>query len=196
PVLAGGHRLLARAERATGDGAPVGPSLVAVGRTAEPGSRPVVVAVGGHDRAVAVVGAAARLARGTGSPLEVVHVRQTAVVEGQAVDAETDDQARAAVTAHLDRLAAEGLSATGRVLTGVGDHADAGRALARHATEIGARAVAVGRSPRGALLQFADGSFTTALTHAADCTVVLVEADDTSRHLTAETLAELRGGTL
>lgn len=196
PVLASGHRLLAEAERSTGEETPVGPSLVPVGDPAEPGGRPVVVAVGGHERAAAVVDAAARLARDTGSPLEVVHVRQTAVVEEQAVDTETDEQARAAVASHLDRLAAEGVTATGLILTGVGDHAAAGRALARHATAVGARTVAVGRSPRGALVQFADGSFTTALTHAAECTVVLVEADDTSRHLTADTLAELRGSTL
>ncbi|AEN08943.1 MULTISPECIES: MFS transporter [unclassified Streptomyces] len=196
PVLASGHRLLAEAERSTGEETPVGPSLVPVGAPAEPGGRPVVVAVGGHERAAAVVDAAARLARDTGSPLEVVHVRRTAVVEEQAVDTETDEQARAAVTSHLDRLAADGVTATGLILTGVGDHAAAGRALARHATAIGARTVAVGRSPRGALVQFAEGSFTTALTHAAGCTVVLVEADDTSRHLTADTLAELRGSTL
>lgn len=196
PVLASGHRLLVRAERSTGDDEPVGPSLVPVGRTAEPGSRPVVVAVGPHDRAAAVVDAAALLARATDSPLEVVHVRQTAVVEEQAVDTETDEQARAAVGAHLDRLAAQGVAATGRVLTVVGDHAAAGRALARHAREIGARTVAVGRSPRGPLAQFADGSFTTALTHAADRTVVLVETDDAPRHLTADSLAELRGSAL
>ncbi|MFJ3280459.1 MFS transporter [Streptomyces halstedii] len=196
PVLASGHRLLVRAERSTGDDEPVGPSLVPVGRTAEPGSRPVVVAVGPHDRAAAVVDAAALLARATDSPLEVVHVRQTAVVEEQAVDTETDEQARDAVGAHLDRLAAQGVTATGRVLTVVGDHAAAGRALARHAREIGARTVAVGRSPRGPLAQFADGSFTTALTHAADRTVVLVETDDAPRHLTSDSLAELRGSAL
>ncbi|HBF80572.1 MAG TPA: MFS transporter, partial [Streptomyces sp.] len=79
PVLASGHRLLAEAERSTGEETPVGPSLVPVGDPAEPGGRPVVVAVGGHERAAAVVDAAPRLARDTGSPLEVVHVRQTAV---------------------------------------------------------------------------------------------------------------------
>jgi MFS transporter, ACDE family, multidrug resistance protein len=50
----------------------------------------------------------------------------------------------------------------------------------------------VGRSPRGPLAQFADGSLTTALTHSAPCTVVLVDADDSRRHLTPATLAELR----
>ncbi|GAA2585414.1 MULTISPECIES: MFS transporter [Streptomyces] len=194
PVLAGGHRLLREAETGTGEAAPVSPSLTPVG-TAGPapaGPRPVVVAVGAHDEAAAVVDGAARLARDTGSPLEVVHVRQTAVVEEQAVDTETGAEAEAAVTAHLDRLAALGVTATGQILTGVGDHAAAGRALARHAAEVGARTVAVGRSPRGPLIQFADGSFTSALTHAATCTVVLVDPGEEPRPLTARALAELR----
>lgn len=195
PVLACGHRLLRDAERHLGGGEPVAPSLTPVGRRAPAGATPVVVAVGGDDRASAVVDAAALLARDTGSPLEVIHVRRTAVVEEQAAETESAEQARSAVTAHLDRLAGLGVAASGQVLTSVGDHAAAGRALARHATEARARTVAVGRSPRGALAQFADGSFTTALTHAATCTVVLVDPDDAPRRLTASALVELRGGT-
>ncbi|MFD7948601.1 hypothetical protein [Streptomyces sp. NPDC059744] len=45
---------------------------------------------------------------------------------------------------------------------------------------------------RGPLTQFADGSFTSALTHAATCTVALIGPDQTPRHLTMDTLAELR----
>ncbi|WP_018566539.1 MFS transporter [Streptomyces sp. PsTaAH-124] len=192
PVLASGHGLLRRAEAHTGDGEPVAPALTPVGAPAAAGTRPVVVAVGAHDGAAAVVDAAARIARDTGSPLEVVHVEETAVVEEQAVDTESDERARATVTAHLDRLAAQGVAASGQILTGVGDHAAAGRALARHAAGVGARAVAVGRSPRGPLAQFADGSFTAALTRAAECTVVLVDADSAPRKLTEDTLSELR----
>ncbi|MFI7389685.1 MFS transporter [Streptomyces tendae] len=192
PVLAGGHRLLRRAETDTGEGESVPPTLTPVGTPVPAGAPPVVVAVGAHPGAAAVVDAAARLARDTGSPLEVVHVRQTAVVEEQAADTETEAEARAAVTAHLDRLVGLGVAATGHILTGVGDHAAAGRALARHAAEVGARTVAVGRSPRGPLTQFADGSFTSALTHTATCTVVLVDPDEEPRPLTARSLTELR----
>jgi MFS family permease len=195
PVLASGHGLLRKAEAHTGDSEPVAPSLTPVGG---PGGTidapPVIVAVGAHDRASAIVDAAARVARDTGSPLEVVHVQQTAVVEEQAVDTETADQARAAVTDHLDRLTARGIAATGQILTSVGDHAAAGRALARHAADVHARTVAIGHSPRGPVMQFADGSFTTALTHAATCTVVLVEPDSTPRPLTTDALTELRSG--
>ncbi|MGW1809834.1 MFS transporter [Streptomyces sp. NPDC002078] len=192
PVLASGHGLLRRAEADTGESEPMAPSLTPVGTPAAVDTPPVIVAVGGHDRAAAIVDAAARLARDTGCPLEVVHVQQTAVVEEQAVETETTEQARAAVVAHLDRLAAHGVAASGQILHSVGDHAAAGRALAQHAARVGARAVAVGRSPRGPLAQFADGSLTTALTHSAPCTVVLVDADDSRRHLTPATLAELR----
>ncbi|MFG2316908.1 MFS transporter [Streptomyces tendae] len=192
PVLASGHRLLRRAETDTGEGESVPPTLTPVGTPVPADAPPVVVAVGAHPGAAAVVDAAARLARDTGSPLEVVHVRQTAVVEEQAADTETEAEARAAVTAHLDRLVGLGVAATGQILTGVGDHAAAGRALARHAAEVGARAVAVGRSPRGPLTQFADGSFTSALTHTATCTVVLVDPDEEPRPLTARSLTELR----
>ncbi|GHE76057.1 MFS transporter [Streptomyces spiralis] len=193
PVLASGHRLLRQAEAQPEESEPVTPSFTAIGTPVAGGVPPVVVAVGAHHKAAAIVDAAARLARETGSPLEVVHVQQTAVVEEQAADTETADQALAAVTAHLDRLAAHGVAATGQILTSVGDHAAAGRALARHADQLGARAIAVGRSPRGPLAQFADGSLTTALTHSAHCTVVLVDADHLPRQLTPAALAELRG---
>ncbi|MFJ8158626.1 MFS transporter [Streptomyces sp. NPDC094468] len=192
PVLASGHRLLRNAESRLGGGEPGAPTLTPVGRRVTAGAGPVVVAVGGHEGAAATVDAAARLARDTGSPLEVVHVQRTAVVEEQAADTETAEEARAAVTAHLDRLAAQGFAATGQVLDSVGDHAAAGRVLARHAADVHARAVAVGRSPRGPLAQFADGSLTTALAHAATCTVVLVDPADAPRRLTASALAELR----
>ncbi|MEU1306911.1 MFS transporter [Streptomyces shenzhenensis] len=192
PVLASGHRLLRAAETDTGEGEPLTPVLTPVGAAPRGGTRPVIVAVGGHDGAAATVDTAARFAQDTGSPLEIVHVQQTAVVEEQAVDTETADQARAAVTAHLDRLAALDIPVTGQILSSVGDHAAAGRVLARHAAEVGARAIAVGRSPRGPLAQFADGSLTTALTHAADCTVVLVDPEHTPRPLTSATLSELR----
>jgi ACDE family multidrug resistance protein len=55
---------------------------------------------------------------------------------------------------------------------------------ARYANQMDARTVAVGRSPRGPLAQFADGSFTHALTRAAARTVVLLEPDRAPYELT------------
>ena len=108
--------------------------------------------------------------------------------------AEIADAARATVQAHLDRLAARGMAADGRILTSVGDHAAAGRALARHAAAMDAQLVAVGKSFRGALVQFADGSLTTALTRDAACTVVLLEPGRAPLPLTEDAFAELRAG--
>jgi hypothetical protein len=42
------------------------------------------------------------------------------------------------------------------------------------------------------LVQFAEGSFTSALTHAARTTVVLVRPDERPHELTMDALAELR----
>jgi hypothetical protein len=114
------------------------------------------------------------------------------VMSEQAIDVEDAEHARAAVAAHLDRLAARGSPATGQILTSVGDHAAAGRVLAHHADDIDARTVAVGLSPHGPLVQFAEGSFTSALTHAARTTVVLVRPDEMPHELTMDAFAELR----
>ncbi|MEU6649423.1 MFS transporter [Streptomyces sp. NPDC046900] len=191
-VLASGHKLVSAAENKEAHGETVRPTLERIGAVPAPGYRPVVVAVGATGDPDRIVDAAAAVARETGSALEVVHVRETAVIEEQAVDTEDADHARAAVLAHLDRLAAHGITATGQVLTSVGDHAAAGRVLAQYAADVEAHTIAVGRSPRGAVAQFTDGSFTAALTHAAACNVVLVEPGRTPHRLTAASLEELR----
>jgi MFS family permease/nucleotide-binding universal stress UspA family protein len=191
-VLATGHRLVDAAEARQREGEPVAPVLEPVGAVPAREHRPVIVAVAATEDAAEIVDAAAGIARDLGGSLEVVHVRETAVVEEMAIDAEDRETARAAVCAHLDRLAGYGIAATGQVLTSVGDHAAAGRALAQHAADVDARMVAVGRSPRGPAAQFADGSFTAALTDAASTTVVLVRPDDAPHELTAAAMAELR----
>lgn len=191
-VLASGHKLVSAAENMEAHGETVRPTLERIGAVPAPGYRPVIVAVGATGDPDRIVDAAAAVARETGSALEVVHVRETAVIEEQALDTEDADHARAAVLAHLDRLAAHGITATGQVLTSVGDHAAAGRVLAQYAADVEAHTIAVGRSPRGAVAQFTDGSFTAALTHAAACNVVLVEPGRTPHRLTAASLEELR----
>jgi ACDE family multidrug resistance protein len=190
-ILATGHRLVTAAENAQSEPVPVRPRLEPIGATAITG-QPVIVAVAATGDAAAVVSAAAQLALDADAPLEVVHVLETAVVEEVAIDAEDPDTARASVLTHLATLAQQGITSSGQLLHSVGDHAAAGRALAHHAQSVNARAVAVGRSPRGPLAQFADGSFTTALTHAATTTVVLLDPDQPPTHLTGDVLADLR----
>ncbi|WP_436971228.1 MFS transporter [Micromonospora chersina] len=184
-VLASGHKLVAAAEKGLVEGETVRPSLQRVGAAPTAGYQPVIVAVGATEDAAEIVNAAAAIARDAGRPLEVVHVRETAVVEELAIEAEDAEQAHSAVLGHLDRLAARGIAATGQVLASVGDHAAAGRVLAQHADDVDARVIAVGRSPRGPVAQFADGSFTTAVTHTATRPVVLVEPGKAPHRLTA-----------
>ncbi|MFF5083551.1 MFS transporter [Actinoplanes sp. NPDC000266] len=178
-VLASGHKLVSAAEKAS-------PEPVA--------DRPVIVAVGSTPDAAATVDAAALVARREGRPLEVVHVRETMVIEELAIEPEGQAEARAAVARHLDRLAGSGVAATGRIIESVGDHAAAGRAVAQHAAEVEAPLIAIGRSPRGALAQFTEGSFTSALNHAATMSVILVSDEAEPRPLTPEAIAELRAG--
>jgi ACDE family multidrug resistance protein len=189
-VLASGHRLVTAAEAGLSEPQT---TLEPIGAVARPGSQPVVVAVGATADAPEIVEAAAAVARDLGSALEVVRVRETVVIEELAIDPEDEDAARAAVTRLIDGLAARGVPATGQILHSVGDHAAAGRILARHADEVGARTVAVGRSPRGPASQFAEGSFTAALTHATTRTVILVSPGATPHPLTADVLPALRG---
>ncbi|MYT74734.1 MULTISPECIES: MFS transporter [unclassified Streptomyces] len=194
PVLATGHTMLRRAESGLNEEEPVAPSFTTIGEPVPAGSPRVIVAVGDHERAAGIVEAAARIAAEGDSVLEVVHVRETAVVEEQAAETETAGRARATVTAHLARAAAHGVAAHGQVLASLGDHAAAGRALAQHAERVDARTVVIGRSPRGALAQFADGSFTSALTHAAHCSVLLVSESHQPKPLTSSDLEGLRAG--
>jgi MFS transporter, ACDE family, multidrug resistance protein len=188
-VLASGHKLVTAAEAGLSEPS----AFEAVGPVAAAGARPVVVAVGATADATEIVDAAAVIARDLGAPLEVVRIRETVVIEELAVDPEDEDDARGAVSELLDHLAAAGIAATGQILRSVGDHAAAGRVLAQHADEIEARTVAVGRSPRGPASQFAEGSFTSALTHGTTRTVVLVSPGATPHELTADVLPSLRG---
>jgi MFS transporter, ACDE family, multidrug resistance protein len=179
-VLATGRRLIDAAESAPAEAAPgtAGPVVVAVGATAD---------------AADVVEAAAGIARDLGAALSVVRVRETVVIEELAIDPESEEEAQAALDRLIDGLTAQGIATTGRILHSVGDHAAAGRSLAAYADAVGARTVAVGRSPRGAASQFAEGSFTSALTHSTTRTVVLVSPGATPRPLSADVLPSMRG---
>jgi ACDE family multidrug resistance protein len=195
-VLATGHKQISAAERSEAEGEPEQPiptpKLQRAGAAPAPGYRPVIVAVGATEDADSIVDAAVEIARSMNAPVEVVHVRETAVVEEVAIDVENAEQAHAAVRAHLDRLLAHGVAATGQLLTSVGDHATAGRILAEHADNVEARAIALGRSSHRPLAQFTEGSFAAAVTRAAHCTVVLLEPGRTPRLLSEATLDELR----
>jgi nucleotide-binding universal stress UspA family protein len=181
-VVASGRRMLDAAEGRMDEVVPVTPTLEPVGSVGAAAGRPLIVAVGATQDAAAIVDRAADLASREGRPLQVVHVRETEIVEELAIDAEEPIPARVAVLGHLDRLADRGVAATGLVLHSVGDHASAGQVLARYADEVDATAIAIGRSPRGPMAKFTDGSITTALTHATTRTVMVLGPDGHNQH--------------
>jgi MFS family permease len=191
PVLASGHKLVKAAESGE-DGEAVATSLEPVGTVVEHSGRPVIVAVGATEDAAAVIDHAAVIALRYGAALEVVHVRETAVVEESAIDAEGPQAAAAEVRRHLDRIADKGIAATGLILHSVGDHAAAGMLLAKHANDVKARSVAIGTSPHGRVQQFAEGSLTATLAREVEVPVVLIVPDGDPHELTADSLVELR----
>ena len=191
PVLASGHKLVTAAE--SGDeGQPVTSSLEPVGAAVNHTGRPLIVAVGRTNDAAAVVDLAAALAEREAAPLELVHIRETAVIEETAIDTEDPEAAAAGVQTHLDRLAKKGIAATGLVLHSVGDHASAGNVLAKHAADIEARSVVIGTSPHGRIQQLAEGSITSTLANKAGVPVLLIVPGEEPHELTAANLANMR----
>ncbi|MFT4084627.1 MAG: MFS transporter [Nocardioides sp.] len=191
-VLASGAKLVTAAEKQLDEPEKVTPTLEPVGVAVGAAARPIVVAVGALTDAGSVVGQAAELATREQAALEIVHVRQTEVIEDLAIDAEDAESARAAVRAHLDRLAKIGVQASGVVVHSVGDHASIGHAIADHARAVDARAIALGRSSRGALAQFADGSITSTLAQQAERPVLLLVPGEEPADISGSALAELR----
>ncbi len=179
PILASGHKLVTKAEHEQAEQAeeeveaapaagapaaapvailePIGAALPALT------GRPVVAAIDRGPSADAVVDRAAAIASASSAPVDVVHVAETDIVGELAVTPESADEAREAVRAQLARLGATGVVARGLVLTRVGDHAEAGRVLARHAEEVDARAIVLGRSTSGTLARLTDAALTPEL---------------------------------
>ncbi|GAB3559435.1 MFS transporter [Spelaeicoccus albus] len=160
PVLASGHRLVTAAEKGQQEPDEPGASVELVVGSAETESagpdRPVIVAVNAGPAADQVVDAAAELAAREHAPLDVVHVRETEIVEELAVSPETPDEAMDAVRSQLARVSDFGVPVRGLLLHSVGDHIDTGRALAEHADAVGARSVVLGRSARGTIAKLVE----------------------------------------
>jgi MFS family permease len=166
-VLATGHRLLTDAENAPEPEAWPG----------EAGAR-VVVAVDATAEASLVTDAAITLATELGSPVDVVHVLETDVLDEDAVDAEPPEAADHVVTEHVERVRAAGLAATGHVVRVVGDHADSGRRIARFAAARQARAIVIGTAREPGSSRFAHPAVTDEVVRDADCRVLVVPLDE------------------
>ena len=146
--------------------------------SATPSERPIVVAVASSpaagDAADEVIDAVIGMARMADCPVDVLRVLETEVFEDAAVDRESVEQARADVERHVGVLAGAGVAATGHVLRSVGDHGGVGRALARYAETVNARAIAVGGPSHGRFAALIDESATRTLLSEAPCNVVVV----------------------
>ncbi len=174
-VLSRGHSLLLAAERAEQE--QVAPGLYAAPPIASRESgpaRPILVAVDGAPTANGVCAAGAELAIALGAPVEVLHVVETDVAMEDAVDAGSPDAASAAVTEHVEQLAALGVTAAGHVRRVVGDHGDVGRRIASFAEHRRARMVVVGTPRHGGFAGLLDASASAQLIRHAPCDVHVV----------------------
>ena len=181
PVLASGHKLVRRAELANEEAEVAAPVLEPVTPAGASTGRPVIVAVYASPSAAEAVDAAAALATEEGTPLEIVHVRETEILGELAADPESEESARAAVAEHVARIARSGLEVRGLVLHSVGDHAVAGRVLVQHATEADARAIVIGHSTHGLIARLFEGSFAKAVEGSQPRRVIVVGDHDEAR---------------
>jgi nucleotide-binding universal stress UspA family protein len=165
-VLIAGRRTLVAAReqalaQATGAPAP-----------AAPAPAPVLVALDGSRAVDAIAAAAVRAARARRAPVEVVHVRETDVVDGATAELESDEEARAALASYVRGIAGEGVEVVGEVLEAIGTHDDAARAVLRRAQASGARLLIVG-APDGAP-HLGRRSVASIVVDEADCSVLVV----------------------
>ncbi len=177
-ILSTGHRLLA----ASAHQAPAAPQAQpASPATSQPGAAQtapgwVLLAIDGSPGSAAVTSRAAAVAANRGVGVEVIHVRETDVVDTEAIELEPAEQAERVVHERLAQLAELGVPATSHLITSTGDHGDVGRLIARRAREIRAGLIAVGApAGRGALLAGADALATAQLAREAPCDLLVVQ---------------------
>jgi ACDE family multidrug resistance protein len=152
-----------------------GESVPAVG--GESGPAPIVAAIDVGAHRGRVTEAAARIAQLTGAPVEIVHVIETDVAEGQAVDAETPELAGRVLAGSLDELRTAGVTGHGHLLRAVGAHGDIGRRIAGFAADHNARMIVIGPPEGGELTGIFDADLTSQLLRHAPCAVHVVAPD-------------------
>jgi MFS family permease len=183
-VLASGHKLLTRAESGAidelGDTLPVrplseGPVIegVSVPENTDYGLQSVVVAVDSSTNADAVEDAGIVMARFADSQVDLLHVFETEIVEEQAIDVETSDEAERLI-AEGDRFRVAGIPATGYLLTVVGDHGGAGRRIAEFANDHHSRLIVIGRADEGSVVSVFDTGLVDQVLQHARCDVHIV----------------------
>ncbi len=173
-VLATGHSLVDRAEQ-RGTEVTLAPAAAAPAYGSGPA--PIVAAIDAGVHRVRVTEAAARIARLTGSPVEIAHVVETDVVEGQAADAETPEAAGRVLADSLEELRKVGVTGHGHLVRVIGAHGDAGRRIAGFAADHGARLIVIGPPEGGELAGIFDADLTSQLLHHAPCAVHVIPPD-------------------
>jgi MFS transporter, ACDE family, multidrug resistance protein len=185
-ILSTGHRLLSASALqapAAPQAQPASPATTAAGEpgtASEPGARPaagwVLLAIDGSPGSAAVTSRAAAAAASRGVGVEVMHVRETDVVDTEAIELEPAEQAERVVHERLAQLEELGVPATSYLITSTGDHGDVGRSIARRARDIRAGLIVVGApAGRGALLARADALATVQLARDAPCDLLVVQ---------------------
>ncbi len=132
-VLSSGHALFASLDRHSQVARTVGEL---------PTGRPVVLlAVDAGPDGAAATETTAEIADQHGAAVEVLHVRETDVVNDDAVERESAADADRMLDDRLAQLAGHGIPAAGRILRTAGGPPDVAAAIARRATEAGAELV-------------------------------------------------------
>jgi MFS transporter, ACDE family, multidrug resistance protein len=182
-ILSTGHRLLSASALqapAAPQAQPASPATSEPGAASEPGARPaagwVLLAIDGSPGSAAVTSRAAAAAASRGVGVEVMHVRETDVVDTEAIELEPAEQAERVVHERLAQLEELGVPATSYLITSTGDHGDVGRSIAHRARDIRAGLIVVGApAGRGALLARADALATVQLAREAPCDLLVVQ---------------------
>jgi ACDE family multidrug resistance protein len=196
-VLASGHALLTKAESGAEDEIvtvlPAGPQPESLNNELDPAASPstesieddhvpmvsghrghVVVAIDSSSEANEVIDAGIEMARLTHSPVDVLHILETEIVEELAIDVETPDFSERLVAEAVGRFRVAGISTTGHILRDIADHGSAGRRIAQFADEHKAQLIVVGRAEEGWVAGFFDADLTDEVVRHAHCDVHIV----------------------
>ena len=180
-ILSTGHRLLSASMHQAPAAPQAQPASAAASTASQPGTaRPapgwVLLAIDGSPGSAAVTSRAAAVAANRGVGVEVMHVQETDVVDTEAIELESAEQAERVLRDRLAQLGELGIPATSYLITSTGDHADVGRLIARRARDIRAGLIAVGApAGRGALMAGADALATAQLASEAPCDLLVVQ---------------------
>jgi MFS transporter, ACDE family, multidrug resistance protein len=193
-VLGSGHALLSKAENGADDQIVAVPSngsqaevlderieaAMSLPESDESGCVPmlsgerrghIVVAIDGSRGASEVVDAGIEMARLRHSPVDLVHIFETEIVEELAIDVDSADRAERIVAEAVGRFRDAGISATGHILRSVSDHGTAGRRIAQFADEHRAQLIVVGRAEEGQVARVFDTDLTDEVVRHAHCDV-------------------------